>query len=161
GEPIPLELVRALLAARNFRAASAQMRQLGFAAVDLALHMDDVPSDPEALNEFAEDLLSRYSVTRSPKDASMIASFGHLFSHPVGYAGGYYSYKWAEVLDADAFTAFKKNGLFDRATGRRFRDTILARGDSQPPLALFVEFMGRAPDLSAMPERHGPSASAA
>ncbi len=161
GEPIPLELVRALLAARNFRAASAQMRQLGFAAVDLALHMDDVPSDPEALNEFSEDLLSRYSVTRSPKGASMIASFGHLFSHPVGYAGGYYSYKWAEVLDADAFTSFKKNGLFDRATGQRFRDTILARGDSQPPLDLFVEFMGRAPDLSAMLERQGLSASAA
>lgn len=161
GAPIPAELVRALLDARNFRAASAQMRQLGFAAVDLALHMTEVPSDPEALNDFAEQLLSRFSVTRSPKGASMIAAFGHLFSHPVGYAGGYYSYKWAEVLDADAFTAFKTQGLFDRATGKRFRESILARGDSAPPLDLFVEFMGRKPDLSAMLERQGLGASAA
>lgn len=155
GEPIPAELVRALLDARHFRAASAQMRQLGFAAVDLALHIDQPPEDPEELNDFAEQILSQYSVTRSPKGASMIAAFGHLFSDPVGYAGGYYSYKWAEVLDADAFTAFKEHGLFDRATGKRFRESILARGDSAPPLDLFVEFMGREPDLSAMLERQG------
>jgi len=154
-EPIPAELLEKMHRARNYRAASAQMRQLGFAAVDLALHIDHPSGSPEEINAFAELLLARYSVTQGKAGASMIASFGHLFSHPIGYAAGYYSYKWAEVLDADAFTKFKSKGLFDRATGEEFRRSILARGDSDPPLDLFREFMGREPDLTAMLKRQG------
>jgi oligopeptidase A len=155
GEPIPASLLEKMHRAKYYRAASAQMRQLGFAAVDLALHIDRPAGSPAEINTFAEKLLARYSVTEGKAGSSMIAAFGHLFSHPVGYAAGYYSYKWAEVLDADAFTKFKSRGLFDRATGEEFRRSILARGDSDPPLQLFREFMGREPDLTAMLKRQG------
>jgi oligopeptidase A len=155
GEPLPVELVAKLHQARNYRAASAQMRQLGFAAVDLALHTSRPEGSPEQINALAEGILTHYSVTQGKPGSSMIASFGHLFSHPIGYAAGYYSYKWAEVLDADAFTKFRKNGLFDRKTGEEFRHSILSQGDSAPPLDLFRSFMGREPDLTAMLARQG------
>lgn len=161
GETIPSKLVDSLIRARNFRAAGAQMRQLGFAAVDLALHTEYSPEkhgDPQA---FANDILRRYAPTPLPEDYSLITSFSHLFAHPVGYAAGYYSYKWAEVLDADAFGRFKQAGLFDADTGRAFRDAILSRGDSDDPLVLFREFMGREPRLEPMLERQGLLGSAA
>lgn len=155
GASIPAELVERLLTARTYRAASAQMRQLGFAAVDLALHMEYALHPTGAVNDFSQAILNRYSVTVAPAGSSTIASFGHLFSHPVGYAAGYYSYKWAEVLDADAFTKFRERGLFERGVGREFRDAILSRGDSRPPLELFQQFMGRGPDLNALLIRQG------
>jgi oligopeptidase A len=96
-----------------------------------------------------------------PPDHAMVASFGHLFSHPVGYAGGYYSYKWAEVLDADAFSRFRTQGVFSRAVGDEFRRKILAQGDSRDPMELFVDFMGRAPDLRPLLVRCGIERAAA
>jgi oligopeptidase A len=155
GEALPEALVTRMLSARNFRAANGQMRQLGFAAVDLALHVEFDPSSGVDVNTFANEVLKKYNPSRLPDDYALIASFSHLFSHPVGYAAGYYSYKWAEVLDADAFSRFKREGLFSRSVGDAFRKSILCRGDSADPLDLFKEFMGRPPQMEPMLERQG------
>ncbi len=153
GEPLPEELFQKMKRARTFRAASAQMRQLGFGLLDLSLHMDWEPG--RDLLSWSRRLLEEFSPAPLPEDYAMIASFTHLFGNPVGYAAGYYSYKWSEVLDADAFSRFQERGIFDRATGRAFRDAILARGDSDDPAALFRAFMGRDPDPTALLTRLG------
>ncbi len=155
GEKLPQQLVERMLTARNFRAASAQMRQLGFAAMDLALHREFDPEGDVDPNTFANGILEKYSPTKLPENYALIASFSHLFSHPIGYAAGYYSYKWAEVLDADAFSRFKKEGLFSPRVGQEFRKSILSRGDSADPLELFKEFMGREPQVEPMLARQG------
>lgn len=155
GEPVPADVVERLIKARNFRAASAQMRQLGFAAVDLALHIDYQPARDGDVNRYANRILQRYAPTKFPDSYALIASFNHLFSHSVGYAAGYYSYKWAEVLDADAFTRFKSEGLFNPVVGMQFRQQVLAQGDSKDPMQLFKSFMGREPKLEALMERQG------
>jgi len=153
--PLPEELLERLRATRTFRAASMQMRQLGFAAVDLALHIDyDEARDGDVM-QYGKRILSRYAASELPAEYGMLASFSHLFSHPVGYAAGYYSYKWAEVLDADAFGRFKREGIFNEAVGRAFRDSILSQGDAQDPMDLFVAFMGRKPDPQALLQRQG------
>jgi oligopeptidase A len=155
GAPIPDALLAGFKAARTFRAATMQMRQLGFAAVDLALHMDFDPArdgDPLA---YGNRILAGYAAAELPPDYGMLASFLHLFSHPVGYAAGYYSYKWAEVLDADAFGRFRAEGVLSPVVGRDFRTHVLSRGDSDDPMRLFVDFMGREPRMEALLERQG------
>ncbi|MEO0324096.1 MAG: M3 family metallopeptidase [Myxococcota bacterium] len=157
GEPIPDTLFDKLVRSRTYRAASAQMRQLGFAAVDLALHRDfDAKGTTEsALRDFGNGVLQAYAPAPLPEDYAMLCAFTHLFASPTGYAAGYYSYKWAEVLDADAFTRFRDSGVISAEVGRAFRNAILARGDSDEPAALFERFMGRAPSLDALLERIG------
>jgi len=154
-EPIPEDLFQAMKRARTFRAATGQMRQLGFAVIDLALHTDfDPDTDGDAI-DYSRALLQQYFPDPLPESHAMIASFSHLFADPVGYAAGYYSYKWAEVLDADAFTRFKKEGLLNPEVGQAFRETILERGDEEDPAVLFRRFMGRDPELGALLERLG------
>jgi len=155
GEAIPQELFAKMLRARTYRAASAQMRQLIFSMVDLALHMRYDPAVDGDVIDWSRELLQAYSTGKLPAEHAMLASFTHLFSGPVGYAAGYYSYKWAEVLDADAFSRFRKEGVFNADTGRAFRDCILAKGDSEDPAELYRQFMGRNPDPNALLIRSG------
>lgn len=155
GATIPDELLQKMRAARTFRAANAQMRQLGFATVDLALHIDyDAERDADPLT-YGNRLLAQFAAAPLPADYAMLAGFTHLFADPTGYGAGYYSYKWAEVLDADAFTRFQKEGLFSRTAGQAFRDHILSKGDSEDPAVLFRAFMGRDPDPGALLARLG------
>ncbi|KYF70747.1 oligopeptidase A [Sorangium cellulosum] len=154
GAPIPDDLLQRMRAARTFRAGATTMRQLGFAEIDLTLHMDWGPGRGDVV-ELAREVLSRYSPVPLPEGYAMIAGFSHLFSSPVGYAAGYYSYKWAEVLDADAFSRFQEEGLFSRKVGDAFRSQILALGDTQDPMDLYRTFRGREPTLDALLQRSG------
>jgi oligopeptidase A len=155
GEPVPEDLFQKMKRARTFRAANGQMRQLGFGYLDLMLHTEYSPErdgDPVA---YTRRLLQDYSPAPLPPWHAMIAGFSHLFGGPVGYAAAYYSYKWAEVLDADAFTRFRDHGIFSREIGGEFRDKVLSRGNAQDPAQLYRDFMGREPDPQALLERSG------
>jgi len=155
GERLPDELFAKMKRARTFREATMQMRQLSFATVDLELHRTYDPSKHGDVVHFAREVMRDFAATPLPDDYAMIASFNHLFADPVGYAAAYYSYKWAEVLDADAFTRFEREGIFNRATGDAFRKSILSRGDSEDPAVLFREFMGRDATVDALLARSG------
>ncbi|HEY1758929.1 MAG TPA: M3 family metallopeptidase [Bryobacteraceae bacterium] len=153
GATIPDDLFQKMWRAKTFRGANTQMRQIGFGYMDLALHREwDGTGDVIA---WSKAVLQQFSPAPFPPEHAMLASFTHLFSSPVGYGAGYYSYKWAEVLDADAFTRFKKEGVFSASTGREYRDKILARGDSEDPAELYRSFMGRDPDPNALLVRAG------
>jgi oligopeptidase A len=155
GATIPADLFEKMRRARNFRAANSQMRQLGFGFVDLALHREFSPQSGGDVLAYSRRILADFTPAKLPEHYGMIASFTHLFASPVGYGAGYYSYKWAEVLDADAFTMFQTRGIFSRDIGSRFRQNILSRGDSQDPAELYRTFMGRDPDPNALLERSG------
>ncbi|MFK7999392.1 MAG: M3 family metallopeptidase [Polyangiales bacterium] len=156
GEAIPEALFEKLVAARTYRAATAQMRQLGFATTDLRLHRDFDPTEgPDAMFKFARGILADHSTTPLPDDYGMICGFTHLFASPVGYAAAYYSYKWAEVLDADAFTRFADNGVLSATVGGEFRARLLSKGNSADPEELYKQFMGREPSMDALLSRNG------
>lgn len=155
GEPIPQELFDKMLSARNYMKASANVRQLAMGKMDLELHIHWPDSAKEDLDAFVENVLQGYSAEYKTKPKSNVFNFSHLFSSPTGYAAGYYSYKWAEVLDADAFTRFQKEGILNGETGRDFRAKILAKGNSEDPAKLYKDFMHRAPDPDALLRRDG------
>jgi oligopeptidase A len=155
GERIPEALLDRLMSTRTYRAANAQMRQLGFAEVDLALHMDYLPERDGDVLTYARAVAEAHAATPLTADYAMIAGFGHLFASPVGYAAGYYSYKWAEVLEADAFDRFKQSGVLSPEVGEEFRTRVLARGNEADPMDLFVSFMGREPRVDALLVRAG------
>ncbi len=153
GSPLPEDLYSKMKRAKNFRSANAQMRQLSFATLDLALHTKfDSATDGDVLS-YSRSILTDCSPVPLPEDHAMAAAFTHLFASPVGYGAGYYSYKWSEMLDADAFTRFAKEGIFNPDTGRAFREHILSKGNSEEPEILFQSFMGRDPDPEALMKR--------
>jgi oligopeptidase A len=155
-ERLPDELFQRMRRARRFQGGWAQMRQLGFGTLDLALHREFAPraggADADELMAFVRERLVEFSTTPAFADAHNFTSFSHLFSG--GYAAGYYSYLWSEVLEADAFTRFLGEGIFSRETGRALAETILSRGDSDDPEVLIRLFLGRDPDATALLERN-------
>jgi oligopeptidase A len=155
GEPIPDDLFQKMKRARTFRAANAQMRQVGFGYVDLLLHTTYSPDRDGDPTAYARRILLEFMPAPLPAGHAAMAAFTHLFADPVGYGAGYYSYKWAEVLDADAFTRFRDGGIFSREVGADFRGKILSKGDSEDPAELYRQFMGREPDPGALLERSG------
>lgn len=157
GAPIPQELVDGLVASAQFGAAYACMRQLTFGYLDMAWHTIDKPVDDVAAFENAA--VEQVQIFE-PVEGSLISpQFSHIFAG--GYAAGYYSYKWAEVLDADAFAAFKENGIFDRKTADSFRTNILMRGGTENPAILYRRFRGHDADIDALLKRDGIKASVA
>jgi len=161
GEAIPGDLFAKMIAAKNYRSANAMMRQLSFSTLDLALHINyEETSDGPPL-AYTRAIAAEFSPVELPGDYAMVTGFTHLFASPVGYAAAYYSYKWAEVLDADAFSRFRDEGILNPKVGAAFREAILAKGDSRDPLELFVEFMGREPDPEALLLRSGLSQASA
>ena len=154
-EPIPEDLFRKMKESRNFGAARFQMRQLYLGKMDLGLHLEFDPAGETDLDAFIDRETRDYMPPSPVKYPSMVRRFEHLFAHGTGYAAGYYSYKWAEVLDADAFTRFAADGIMNPDTGMAFRTAILARGNADRPDVLFRDFMGRDPDPSALLLRLG------
>jgi len=156
GAPIPEPLFVKMTAARNFRSACATMRQVAAAKMDLLLHMRAAEFAAEAdLEARLRAAIADCLVRTEPPAPTIVRRFTHIFADPVGYAAGYYSYKWAEVLDADAFTRFRREGIFNARVGAEFVDKILSRGNSADPAQLFRDFMGRDPDLGALLIRSG------
>ena len=155
GETIPQELFDKLIAARNYMKASANVRQLALGKMDLELHIHWPNSAEEDLDSFVDNVLQDYNAKYKTQAKSNVFNFSHLFGSPTGYAAGYYSYKWAEVLDADAFTRFQEEGILNAETGRDFRSKILAKGNSEDPAKLYKSFMNRPPDPDALLRRDG------
>ncbi|GGK15867.1 oligopeptidase A [Deinococcus malanensis] len=155
GEKLPQDLYDRLRAAQNYRAANTAMRQYSFGLTDLSLHVEYDPNSEADPITVAREIMGTFTAHPLPENYAQVAQFGHLFSSPVGYGAGYYSYKWAEVLDADAFSRFAREGIFNRETGRTYVDTILSRGNSDDPAQLYRDFMGRDPDADALLRRSG------
>jgi len=151
GEPLPRALFDRMLAAKNFQSGLETLRQVEFALIDMRLHAE--PGSEERIQQVIDEVRREVAVVSTPPFNRFQHSFSHIFGG--GYAAGYYSYKWAEVLSADAWSAFEENGVFDAATGRRFREAILETGGSRPALESFKAFRGREPRIDALLRHRG------
>ena len=152
GEPIPAELIEKIVAAKNYLAGYAQVRQLHFAYLDMAWHtLTEVPQVSTV--EFEQSVLAPYNVMATAKEAAFSGSFSHIFSG--GYSAGYYSYKWAEVLEADAFSLFKEKGIFNTEVSGSFRKNILSAGGAQDEAEIYRNFRGHNPQPEALMEKLG------
>ena len=154
GEPLPMHLVERLKASQQFLAGYMALRQLNFAILDMAWFSSPPPLDSkESVEDFEKRVTAPTRLLASVPGTNISASFSHIFGG--GYASGYYSYKWAEALDADAFELFKEKGIFDRETALRFEEFILSKGGSDHPMRLYEQFRGRSPDPEALLRRDG------
>ena len=153
GEPLPEDLFRRMSAARNFQAGMMMVRQLEFALFDFRLHHEYDPGKGARIQAILDEVRAEVAVVKPAPFNRFQHSFSHIFAG--GYAAGYYSYKWAEVLSADAFSLFEEKGIFDAETGRRFLRTILEQGGSRDPMDLFVAFRGREPRIDALLRHSG------
>ena len=157
GESLPRRLFERMLAAKNFQSGIQMVRQLEFALFDMHLHFDFDPITGASPLELLQAIRREVAVVRRPDYDRAPNAFSHIFSG--GYAAGYYSYQWAEVLAADAYSLFDEEGVLSPKAGARFRDEILARGGSRPALESFVAFRGRAPQIDALLRHNGMSPS--
>jgi oligopeptidase A len=153
GEALPKAMLDKLLAAKNFQSGMALARQLEFSLFDFRLHLEYNPSNPRNPQDLINEVRDQIAVIKAPDYNRFQHSFGHIFAG--GYAAGYYSYLWAEVLSADAFSLFEEEGIFDQATGDKFRTAILEKGCSDDAMNLFVEFRGREPSNEALLRHRG------
>ena len=153
GQPLPRQLFEKMLAAKNFQSGLAMLRQIEFAVFDMRLHAEFDPASGRTAQRLLEEVRDRIAVLKPPAYNRFANSFSHIFAG--GYAAGYYSYKWAEVLSADAYSFFEENGILDARAGQRFRDEILAVGGSRPAAESFRAFRGREPRVDALLRHNG------
>jgi oligopeptidase A len=152
-EKLPRALFDKMIAAKNFQSGMQMVRQLEFSLFDLHLHYDYDPSSGRTPLELLDDIRREVAVVIPPAYNRFPNNFSHIFSG--GYAAGYYSYKWAEVLSADAYSLFEENGVLDPETGKRFWAEILGVGGSRPAMESFVAFRGREPQIDALLRHNG------
>lgn len=152
GEKIPEEMVKSLVDASNFNCGYYCCRQISFGLLDMAWHTLQQPFSGDVLS-FEQKAWTPASLLPQVKNSSMSTNFSHIFSG--GYSAGYYGYKWAEVLDADAFAAFKEHGIFNKETAKKFRDNILSKGGTEDPSILYRNFRGRDATIDALLIRNG------
>jgi oligopeptidase A len=153
GAALPRTLYDKMIAAKNFQSGLAMLRQIEFAVFDMRLHHDFDPGAGRSARDLLEEVRERIAVLKPPAYNRFPNSFSHIFAG--GYAAGYYSYKWAEVLSADAYSLFEEKGVLDAAAGQRFRDEILAVGGSRPAAESFRAFRGREPRVEALLRHNG------
>ncbi|MBU9846282.1 oligopeptidase A [Rahnella ecdela] len=153
GEPLPKEMLDKMLAAKNYQAALFILRQLEFGLFDFRMHAEYDPTKGAQILQTLAEIKKQVAVVPSPSWGRFPHAFSHIFAG--GYAAGYYSYLWAEVLSADAYSRFEEEGIFNRETGQSFLDNILSRGGSEEPMELFKRFRGREPQLDAMLRHYG------
>ena len=152
GELIPMDLVEKIKDSANFMEGMDTLRQISFGMLDMAYHGGD-PGEIEDVKQFEKKAFEKTQLYPDVEENCMSTAFSHIFQG--GYSSGYYSYKWAEVLDADAFEAFKERGLFDRDTARKFRESVLSRGGTERPMDPYLRVRGREPDAEALLRRAG------
>jgi len=152
GEVIPDELIDRIIRSRNFMAGMACLRQVSFGLLDMAYYTKK-DAFTEDIIPFEKKAWEKAILGKQLPDTCMTVQFSHIMAG--GYAAGYYSYKWAEVLEADAFSMFKQNGIFDQETAQRFRDNILSKGGTEHPMTLYKRFRGQEPTIDALLMRNG------